>query len=237
MCSALRNYEAGVLFAAICVIICVIIVGTNISTLLHYLLEKLLIYSDRYNDNKGNIVRVTARKTTFSSNSSELQSSNVSEHEPRPACYACEPTGWTVPDSEITDPVYVRDSDSSSFVPLPQAQIDNRCMADPRLEEHFIGVCTRDEVSISFACLHVLSVYWFSPVEASAVVKPDDFVLYYRKDNVSELDLTIPLYLAHRNTRNESRIVPKRLPTVDSCSDAGIRDRIKLSLVEHARSK
>ncbi|VDM56389.1 unnamed protein product [Angiostrongylus costaricensis] len=122
-------------------------------------------------------------KPSDSGRDSGKESSNISEHERKPACYVCEPTGWTVPDSEITDPVYVCESDSSTFVPLPQAQIDKRPTTDPRIEEHFIGVRTCDE--------------------AGAIVKPDDFVLYYRKDDDNELDVTIPLCLAHRNTRNK----------------------------------
>ncbi|KJH49935.1 hypothetical protein DICVIV_03965 [Dictyocaulus viviparus] len=79
-------------------------------------------------------------------------SSNVTEddRDRTPACYVSEPTGWTIPDSEMTDPVYVRDSDMSSFVPLPQAEAENRPSADPRIEEHFIGVRTREEASDLF---------------------------------------------------------------------------------------
>ncbi|KAJ1367014.1 hypothetical protein KIN20_027842 [Parelaphostrongylus tenuis] len=110
-------------------------------------------------------------------------SSNVSEDERKPACYFSEPTGWSIPDSDAADPVYVRESDTSSFVPLPQAEGDNQPAADSRIEEHFVGVRTSDE--------------------ASAIVKPDDFVLYYRKDNDIKVDVAIPLYLAHRNTRNK----------------------------------
>ncbi|VDP32728.1 unnamed protein product [Heligmosomoides polygyrus] len=55
---------------------------------------------------------------------------------------------------------------------------------DPRIEEHFIGVRTSHE--------------------AEKMVKADDFVLYYRRDEGPELEISIPLYLAHRNTRNKA---------------------------------
>ncbi|CAJ0595428.1 unnamed protein product [Cylicocyclus nassatus] len=105
-----------------------------------------------------------------------------SEDDRPPAFYVCEPTKWTIADSEMTDPIYVRDTDMSHFVPLPQAESDYRPSTDPRIEEHFIGVRTSEE--------------------AGAIVKPDDFVLYYKREEDDDLDVAIPLYLAHRNTRN-----------------------------------
>ncbi|VDO81085.1 unnamed protein product [Haemonchus placei] len=87
--------------------------------------------------------------------------------------------------SSDADPIYIRDCDSSSFVPLPKAEADSRPAPDPRVEEHFIGVRSSEE--------------------AGKMVKPDDFVLYYKKEDDEELEIAIPLYLAHRNTRNKFR--------------------------------
>ncbi|EPB68397.1 hypothetical protein ANCCEY_12524 [Ancylostoma ceylanicum] len=102
------------------------------------------------------------------SSSRNYQEKNKSDrrrnkHERRPRGSESDDSGE---DSEMTDPIYVRDTDVSQFVPLPQAESD-----------------------------------------AAAIVKPDDFVLYYKKDADDELDVAIPLYLAHRNTRNKFRLL------------------------------
>ncbi|KHJ77478.1 hypothetical protein OESDEN_22902 [Oesophagostomum dentatum] len=39
--------------------------------------------------------------------------------------------------------------------------------------------------------------------QLSQTVKPDDFALYYRYDSKDSVRPTIPLYLVHRNTKNE----------------------------------
>ncbi|EYB96040.1 hypothetical protein Y032_0154g3004 [Ancylostoma ceylanicum] len=66
-------------------------------------------------------------------------------------------------DSEISDPIYIRESSASSeFAPLPRVES-----------------------------------------EAAAAVKPDDFALYYKYDSSGEVRASIPLYLVHRNTKNE----------------------------------
>ncbi|KAL6732575.1 hypothetical protein Aduo_003324 [Ancylostoma duodenale] len=117
------------------------------------------------------------------SDSDDSGEAKKSDEDRPPAYYVCEPTKWTIADSEMTDPIYVRDTDASQFVPLPQAESEFRPSTDPRIEEHFIGVRSSEE--------------------AGAIVKPDDFVLYYKKDADDELDVAIPLYLAHRNTRNK----------------------------------
>ncbi|CAJ0595968.1 unnamed protein product [Cylicocyclus nassatus] len=98
--------------------------------------------------------------------------------------YTSEDTQWTFPNSEISDPVYIRDeSIGSDFVPLPRIQSECNLNADARIEEHFIGVRSTDE--------------------AAAAVKPDDFALYYKFDSDGHVRSTIPLFLVHRNTRNE----------------------------------
>ncbi|VDM83732.1 unnamed protein product [Strongylus vulgaris] len=93
--------------------------------------------------------------------------------------------------SEISDPVYIRDeSVASDFIPLPRVRSESNLNADSRIEEHFIGVRSSDE--------------------AAAAVKPDDFALYYKYEGGTSVCSTIPLYLVHRNTRNEIYHFPVR---------------------------
>ncbi|KAK6044454.1 hypothetical protein COOONC_18041, partial [Cooperia oncophora] len=100
------------------------------------------------------------------------------------AHYVSEPTRWTYPDSEIDDPIYIRDNESQSdFEPLPRVDSDYRLAVDTRIEEHFIGIKTSDE--------------------AAALVKADDFALYYRKDKNNDVGAAIQLHLVHRNTIDE----------------------------------
>ncbi|EPB72619.1 hypothetical protein ANCCEY_08264 [Ancylostoma ceylanicum] len=87
-------------------------------------------------------------------------------------------------DSEISDPIYIRESSASSeFAPLPRVESECNLNTDARIEEHFIGVRNSEE--------------------AAAAVKPDDFALYYKYDSSGEVRASIPLYLVHRNTKNE----------------------------------
>ncbi|KAK6731296.1 hypothetical protein RB195_007644 [Necator americanus] len=97
--------------------------------------------------------------------------------------YPSEPTQWSFPDSEISDPVYVRDSSVSSVLPpLPRVDSESNLNPDARIEEHFIGVRTSEE--------------------AAAAVKPDDFALYYKNESCKEVRPSIPLYLVHRIWKN-----------------------------------
>ncbi|KAK6731297.1 hypothetical protein RB195_007644 [Necator americanus] len=105
--------------------------------------------------------------------------------------YPSEPTQWSFPDSEISDPVYVRDSSVSSVLPpLPRVDSESNLNPDARIEEHFIGVRTSEE--------------------AAAAVKPDDFALYYKNESCKEVRPSIPLYLVHRSTKNEVFHFPVR---------------------------
>ncbi|KAK5977624.1 hypothetical protein GCK32_004488 [Trichostrongylus colubriformis] len=112
--------------------------------------------------------------------------------------YASEPTRWTYPNSEITDPIYIRDDNSKTdFEPLPRIESENRITVDTRIEEHFIGIRSSEE--------------------AAALVKPDDFALYYKKEHDSDVGATIQLYLVHKNTRDEVY----HFPVLRSCEDNG----------------
>ncbi|WKX92009.1 hypothetical protein Q1695_010218 [Nippostrongylus brasiliensis] len=122
------------------------------------------------------------RRERDSEDESNSEPSKREDDRPPMVYVADEKTRWTIAESD-GDPVYVRDSDAASFVPLPRAESETRPSLDPRIEEHFIGVRTSEE--------------------AEDIVKADDFVLYYRKEDGPELQTSIPLYLAHRNTRNK----------------------------------
>ncbi|KAK5983416.1 hypothetical protein GCK32_005659 [Trichostrongylus colubriformis] len=136
--------------------------------------------------NRSSRRRSSRKKKAYDTDDSKDEdesSKHTEEDRPPIRFYGDEPTRWTIADTDV-DPIYVRDTDSAtSFVPLPRAESDSRPSTDPRIEEHFIGVRSSEE--------------------AGKMVKPDDFVLYYRRDNDAELDIGIPLYLAHRNTRNK----------------------------------
>ncbi|VDL72357.1 unnamed protein product [Nippostrongylus brasiliensis] len=103
------------------------------------------------------------RRERDSEDESNSEPSKREDDRPPMVYVADEKTRWTIAESD-GDPVYVRDSDAASFVPLPRAES-----------------------------------------EAEDIVKADDFVLYYRKEDGPELQTSIPLYLAHRNTRNKFR--------------------------------
>ncbi|XGW24545.1 hypothetical protein V3C99_006180 [Haemonchus contortus] len=155
--------------------------------------------SSRRGTRKRRNSRKKKRSESSDSKDGEEESSKpTSEDRPPMQFFGDEQTRWSIVSSDA-DPIYIRDCDSSSFVPLPKAEADSRPAPDPRVEEHFIGVRSSEE--------------------AGKMVKPDDFVLYYKKEDDEELEIAIPLYLAHRNTRNKLF----HFPVVRSAEENGAR--------------
>ncbi|WKX88741.1 hypothetical protein Q1695_008399 [Nippostrongylus brasiliensis] len=98
--------------------------------------------------------------------------------------YGCENTRWTIGPSDVTDPIYVRDSEiDSDYTPLPRVKSESQTKVDTSIEHHFIGILSSEE--------------------AETKVKSDDFALYYKKDRQSDVSTKIPLFVVHRNTKDE----------------------------------
>ncbi|WKX88742.1 hypothetical protein Q1695_008399 [Nippostrongylus brasiliensis] len=61
--------------------------------------------------------------------------------------YGCENTRWTIGPSDVTDPIYVRDSEiDSDYTPLPRVKSESQTKVDTSIEHHFIGILSSEEV-------------------------------------------------------------------------------------------